>query len=63
MKKKTPEAAAHRRTGLLVTKVCFLLNRCYFLVKQKPPEAVAHRSTGLFVTKVCVCVLFKQCFF
>ena len=50
---KTPEAAAHRRTGLFVTKVCFLQKHALFF-RKKPPEAAAHRRTWLFVIKVCL---------
>ena len=32
--KKPPEAAAHRRTGLFVIKMCFLLKKCSFWVKK-----------------------------
>ena len=49
---KPPEAAAHRSTGLLVSKVHCLLKTRSFLGETKPPEAAAHRSTGLLSKQI-----------
>ncbi len=61
--KKTPEAAATRSTGLLVTKVSFLLKQCSFLGEKNTGGRRAQKHTTFVKLMVFKKLAFVSCRF